>query len=57
MTLEVLVCTIDNGINNIDRLILAPIEGVSYLISWQHSPDFTPTDVPQPRQPNHIKMF
>lgn len=56
MTLEVLVCTIDNGINNIDRLILAPIEGVSYLISWQHSADFTPTDVPEPLQRNDIKI-
>ena len=28
MTLEVLVCTIDNGIHNIKNLLLAPMDGV-----------------------------
>ena len=37
MTLEILICTIDDGIKNIPDLLLPPIEGVSYLISWQHS--------------------
>ncbi len=37
MTLEILICTIDNGISNVPNLILAPIDNVSYLISWQHS--------------------
>ncbi len=37
MTLEILVCTIDEGIKRVKNLILPPIENVSYLISWQHS--------------------
>lgn len=56
MTLEVLVCTIDNGINNINRLILAPIKGVSYLISWQHSENFTPAEIPEELKRNDIKI-
>ncbi len=46
MTLEVLVCTIDNGIHNVKHLLLAPIEGVRYLISWQHSDGFTSSAIP-----------
>ena len=37
MTLEVLICTIDNGISQIPQLLLPHIDGVSYLVSWQHS--------------------
>lgn len=39
MTLEVLICTIDDGISQIPQLLLPRIDGVSYLISWQHSKD------------------
>ena len=37
MTLELLICTIDRGIDNVKNLLLVPIAGVSYLVSWQHS--------------------
>lgn len=37
MTLEILICTIDDGINNIPAMLLEPREGISYLVSWQHS--------------------
>lgn len=47
MTLEVLVCTIDNGIHNIKNLLLAPINGISYLISWQHSESKSQYNIPQ----------
>ncbi|MBE6309964.1 MAG: glycosyltransferase family 2 protein [Bacteroidales bacterium] len=57
MTLELLVCTIDNGIHNIKNLILAPIEGVSYLISWQHSEHFTPYEIPNELKRNDIKII
>lgn len=46
MTLEILVCTIDNSINNIKNLLLAPIEGVSYLISWQHDATSQSNNIP-----------
>ena len=37
MTLQLLICTLDGGIENIADLLLEPREGVSYLVSWQHS--------------------
>ena len=37
LTLEILICTIDDGIANIADHLLPPIPGVSYLISWQQS--------------------
>ena len=37
LTLEVLICTIDDGIGNIVEHLLPPIPGISYLISWQQS--------------------
>ena len=56
MTLEVLVCTIDNGINNIKNLLLAPQEGVSYLISWQHSENKPQCNVPQELIRNDVRV-
>ena len=37
MTLEILIITIDDGINNIPAMLLEPCEGYNYLVSWQHS--------------------
>ncbi|MFI3240035.1 MAG: glycosyltransferase family 2 protein [Bacteroidales bacterium] len=35
--LQVLICTIDNGIDKIAKLIPSPSDNISYLISWQQS--------------------
>ena len=35
MTLEILICTIDTGINNIREILLPPADNICYLISWQ----------------------
>ena len=56
MTLEVLVCTIDEGISNIKNLLLSPINGVSYLISWQHSNNSTVTTIPCELTRDDIKI-
>lgn len=37
MTLQLLISTIDQGINNVAQLVLDPQENISYLVSWQHS--------------------
>jgi len=39
MTLQLLISTIDDGINNIPGMLLEPRKGVGYLVSWQHSSD------------------
>mgnify|MGYP002623512753 CR=1 FL=1 len=39
MTLEILICTLDEGIMQIAPMLLPQREGISYLVSWQHSED------------------
>lgn len=56
MTLEILICTIDNGIDNIKELLLAPIKGVSYLVSWQHSSETTPYTLPKELEREDVKI-
>lgn len=40
MTLEILICTIDEGINRIPSLLLSPQVGLTYLVAWQHGEPF-----------------
>lgn len=35
--LEVLICTIDEGIENVPSVLLPPRSNVCYLVSWQHA--------------------
>ena len=37
MTLQLLICTIDRGIDRVCDLVLSPASDISYLVSWQHS--------------------
>ncbi|MBP5689153.1 MAG: glycosyltransferase [Muribaculaceae bacterium] len=37
MTLEILICTLDEGINNIPAMLLPQRKGIGYIVSWQHS--------------------
>ncbi len=46
-TLQLLISTIDEGIKLIGDLVLAPIEGVSYVISWQITGSMTIADCQQ----------
>ena len=43
--LEILICTIDDGINRVNHTILPPISYIKYLISWQRTND-NKTDIP-----------
>lgn len=45
--LEILICTIDDGIVNAANIPLAPHEGVRYLVSWQHDRN-TSHSIPAP---------
>lgn len=56
MKLELLVCTIDDGIHNVKNLLLAPIRGVGYLISWQHSDMCIPDDIPNELKRDDVKV-
>lgn len=50
MTIEFLICTIDAGILKIPALLMPPMPGVCYLVSWQHS--YTHTAVSANRECN-----
>lgn len=47
MTLEILISTIDNGINSVPDVLTTPMKGVSYLVSWQQSGDVALQDIPE----------
>ena len=47
--LEILVCTIDEGINKIPQLLCQPVSFVSYLVSWQQSVENV-KDIPIPEE-------
>ena len=34
-TLQLLISTIDDGIKLVSEMVLEPIDGVGYVISWQ----------------------
>lgn len=55
MTLEVLIITLDEGINNIPAMLLEPREGIGYLVSWQHS-DGKEQDVPNELQRPDVEV-
>lgn len=57
MTLQLLICTIDDGINNVARLILSKTEGISYIISWQHSNNANPQPVPDELVRDDIEIY
>ncbi|MGM9689089.1 MAG: glycosyltransferase [Alloprevotella sp.] len=42
MTIEILVCTLDEGISDVDGLLLPPLPDVKYLVAWQQTHDRQP---------------
>lgn len=57
MTLQLLICTIDGGIDNVVDLILPPQPGIGYVVSWQHSTANGHRDVPAPLLRDDIHVF
>lgn len=57
MILEVLICTIDRGIDKLVNLILPPIPDVIYQISWQLSDKTIDATVPVALQRDDIRIF
>lgn len=56
MTLQLLVSTIDRGIDNVCRLVLPPAADISYVVSWQHSAPDTARTLPSALQRDDIKV-
>ena len=46
MTLEILICTINDGIGGVEKMLLARQEGLRYVVSWQQT-DGVAREVPK----------
>lgn len=57
MTLEILICTLDDGINKIPAMLLEPREDISYLVSWQHSDGKENITLPEDLNRFDVKVF
>ncbi len=57
MTLQLLICTIDRGIDQVTQLILPPAADISYVVSWQHSTPDEQRDVPAPLLRDDVQVF
>ena len=53
MTLQLLISTLDDGINRVAAMLLPQHEGLEYLISWQHT-DGKELDVPHELQRDDV---
>ena len=56
MTLQILISTIDIGIERIAAMLLEPRDGISYLVSWQHSND-EGIVLPEALKRDDVKVF
>jgi Glycosyl transferase family 2. len=57
MTLELLICTIDDGINNVANMLLPPSTHILYLISWQHSLNIPRISLPPQLNRPDVRVF
>lgn len=57
MTLQLLISTIDEGINRVSGMLLTPREGISYLVSWQHSDEPHDKTIPTTLQRDDITVI
>lgn len=56
MTLQLLISTLDNGINSVAQLVLPQREGIGYVVSWQHSGD-EEIDLPVELQRPDVEVY
>ena len=57
MTLQLLICTIDRGIDQVTQLILPTAADISYVVSWQHSTTDEHRDVPASLLRDDVQVF
>ena len=57
MTLQLLICTIDRGIDQVAQLLLPTATDISYVVSWQHSTTDEHRDVPASLLRDDVQVF
>ena len=55
MTLQLLIATLDDGINSVPSMLLEPREGIGYVVSWQHS-DGRVIEAPEALRRNDVEI-
>ena len=46
MSIDILICTIDHGIQNVPGVLLEPMPGVRYVVSMQYTDSQYLDDIP-----------
>lgn len=46
LQIEILICTIDDGIKKVPFILMPPIDGLGYIVSMQYTDDFFLQDIP-----------
>ncbi|MBR1518918.1 MAG: glycosyltransferase family 2 protein [Prevotella sp.] len=55
LTVDILVCTLDDGIQKVDSVLLSPIPYIRYVISWQQSKE-EQEDIPKSLIRSDVKI-
>ena len=56
MTLQLLICTLDDRIQSVPQLLIEPVPGISYLVSWQHRDGYVPCELPQALKRHDVEV-
>ena len=56
MTLEILICTYNNRIEEVANVLMPPMHNITYLISWQQSDDFAVPEIPDALHREDVKI-
>lgn len=57
MTLEILICTFDDGIKRAAKVPFEPTHNISYLVSWQQSENYQPCQLPDELKRDDVKVI
>lgn len=56
MTLQLLICTVDDRIQSVPQLLIEAVPGVSYLVSWQHRDGYVPCALPRALKRDDVQV-
>ena len=56
MTLEILICTIDDGIGRVGQMFLEKSTGIGYVVSWQQTEKCSIMEIPEDLRRDDVKI-
>ena len=57
LNLEILICTINGGIRNVQNILLPQQKGIAYLVSWQQTAEFSERNIPEELLREDVRVF